>query len=41
MKVEEEEKENTEVSTGSKSYPIVSVEEFEKESILDLNENMD
>lgn len=41
VKVEEEEEENTEVSTGSKSYPIVSVEEFEKESILDLNENID
>jgi ribonuclease R len=46
---EEQEDENTETSTGQntdagterKSYPIVSVEEFEKESILNLNENMD
>jgi ribonuclease R len=38
VKVEEESSEET---TGTKSYPIVSVEEFEKESILDLNENMD
>jgi ribonuclease R len=36
-----EEEESTEETTGTKSYPIVSVEEFEKENILDLNENMD
>jgi ribonuclease R len=35
------EEESTEETTGTKPYPIVSVEEFEKESILDLNENMD
>jgi hypothetical protein len=35
------EEETTEKTAGAKSYPIVSVEEFEKESILDLNENMD
>jgi ribonuclease R len=39
--VKMEEEESTEETTGTKLYPIVSVEEFEKESILDLNENMD
>lgn len=39
--VEENEEEEKEVPQEHKVYPIVSVDEFEKESTLDLNENMD
>lgn len=40
-KEEEQETETKETTSTQKIYPIVTVDEFEKEGILDLNENMD
>lgn len=39
--IEEQQEESYEEAPASKAYPIVSVEDFEKESILNLDENMD